>query len=130
MPASLEIIFKQVRKEQIRNKLRFGIVYESNDLIYCDTDGSFVTPNAFTQRWRKAVTRFSDETNTPVFTHHAMRSILATFYKNAGFNDLIAAKSLGHSDSNVTREFYLRPIESELTKTTNLLDERVTSNIV
>lgn len=56
MPASLETAFMQARKEQIWNKLRFGVVYENNELKYCNPDGSFVTLNAFTQR--KAITSF------------------------------------------------------------------------
>jgi len=60
--------------------------------------------------WRKATKRFEKATGILSFTHHAMRSTLATFFKSHGFNDIIATKSLGHGNSQITHDFYLRPL--------------------
>jgi integrase len=125
IPETLISILKQTRIKQLETKLNLGGNYNSNDLIVCLDNGNFITPSSFTHMWSKATEDFSKETGIKKFTHHALRSSIASFYKANGFNDLVAAKSLGHNDPNVTREFYLRPLESELNKAVMILDEQL-----
>ena len=125
MPDTLIPILNEARIRQLENKLKCGAEYKSNDLIICLDNGDFITPSSFTHIWRRATKAFSKETGIKEFTHHALRSSIASFYKASGFNDLVAAKFLGHSNPNVTREYYLRPVESELNKAAMLLDEQL-----
>ncbi len=125
IPETLIPILKEERKTQLENMLRYGSSYNKNDLIICYENGDFIKPSAFTHMWIRATKAFSKETGIKEFTHHSLRSSVASFYKASGFNDLVAAKSLGHSSPDVTREYYLKPVESELNKAANLLDEQL-----
>jgi hypothetical protein len=52
----------------------------------------------------------------PVFrcTQHAIWNTLASFFMAYGLSDMVALKSLGHSSTQVTQDYYLRLVETEL----------------
>jgi integrase len=130
VPDSLITVLKKVRLEQARMKLMMGEAYHDNDLIVCRKDGSFYNPNGFTASWRKATKKFEQATGIPSFTHHAMRSTLASFYTANGLSDIVASKSLGHSSTQVTQDYYLRPVEAELQRAAQMVEERVMRRII
>ena len=130
VPDSLITVLKKIRLEQARMKLRMGEAYNDNDLIVCRKDGSFYNPNGFTASWRKATRKFEEATGIPNFTHHAMRSSLASFYTANGLSDTVASKSLGHSSTQVTQNYYLQPVELELQRAAQMMEEKVIRRII
>jgi integrase len=51
VPENIISYLKKSRKNQLENKLFFGIGYVDYDLVYCNPDGNPVTPHAFNHRF-------------------------------------------------------------------------------
>lgn len=63
------------------------------------------------------------------FTHHAMSSTLASFYIANGLSQTVASKSLRYSSTQVTQDYYLRPVESELQKAADMINDNVMGRV-
>ena len=65
-------------------------------------DGSPITPDAMTRKWRRFVQRYG----LPDIRLHDLRHSNATALIQAGVNPRVVQQRLGHSDVNITLNTY------------------------
>jgi integrase len=109
IPDSIINQLKQAKKKQLENKLFFGTEYNEYDLVYCNHDGSIVSPHAFNHR-------FSNTLKAKGLEHmrvHDLRHTNASLMLSQGVSMKVASERLGHTTIGITMDLYSH-IDEEL----------------
>ena len=102
VPDNILTCLKQVRREQMENKLFFGREYQDYDLIYCNPDGSPVTPNSFNHRFDEALKK----AGLKHVRVHDLRHTNASLMLSQGVPMKVASERLGHTTIGITMDLY------------------------
>lgn len=95
---------------QAEHRERLGDLYVDHGLVWADPDGAPMRPDAVTKRCRALITTAGIPDATPKTLRRGAASMLAA----AGLPLELIAIVLGHADTQVTRDHYLRGLRSTL----------------
>ena len=84
----------------------FGSGYEDGDLLFCQPDGSPLSPNAFTQTFDRLV----KSSGQPRIRLHDLRHTHATLALQAGIHSKVVSEQLGHATVSITLDTYSQAI--------------------
>ncbi len=109
VPESIISYLKQVKKKQLENKLFYSTDYVDYDLVYCNPDGTPVSPHAFNHRFSKTLKRKGLEH----MRVHDLRHTNASLMLSQGVSMKVASERLGHTTIGITMDLYSH-IDEEL----------------
>jgi integrase len=96
------------RREQRREKLRWGPAWTNTGLVFTREDGTAWRPERVTQIFAALVKK----TKVPVITLHGLRHTHATLALAAGVHPKVVSERLGHSTVSLTLDVYSHAIPS------------------
>ena len=98
LPPSAVAMLKQHRKDQLELRLQLGLgKHEDDALVFCNLDGSPISPNSFSVMWGRAV---------PEATFHSLRHTHASALIAAGKDVVTISRRLGHAKPTITLNVY------------------------
>ena len=92
----------KARCQYLMDKMALGGRFKDNDLVVRQKDGSPITPDAMTRKWRRFIKMY----DLPDIRLHDLRHSNATALIQAGVNPSVVQQRLGHSDVNITLNTY------------------------
>jgi integrase len=108
LPALAVDMLTEHRKAQLKLRLQLGMgKLESEALVFCNHDGSPISPNYFSIMWSRAVTR----AGLPKRTFHSLRHSHASALIRAGLDVVRVSRQLGHSKPTITLATYAHEFE-------------------
>lgn len=93
---------KSAREQYLRDKAKYGKGFQDLNFIIRQNDGSPISPNAMTRKWR----RFIESNDLPSIRLHDLRHSNATALIQAGVSPKVVQQRLGHADVNITLNTY------------------------
>ncbi|MBN8199177.1 tyrosine-type recombinase/integrase [Cytobacillus pseudoceanisediminis] len=93
---------KQQRKKNIIIKLKYGSVYNDNDLVVCTNTGKPINPRNLLRSFNSIITK----ENLPKIRFHDLRHTHASLLLLQGENIKLISERLGHSSVKVTLDTY------------------------
>ena len=103
-----EMPIHEHRKAQLELRLQLGIGKpEAAALVFCNHDGSPISPNYFSIMWSRAVAR----AGLPKRTFHSLRHSHASALIRAGLDVVRVSRQLGHSSPTITLGTYAHEFE-------------------
>lgn len=102
LPASVISLFKDLRKQQMENRLFMAERYEENNLVFCQENGKPVDPANLTCRFR----RLADMAGLPDLRFHDLRHTHASLMLAAGEQLHVVQQRLGHEKPSTTADIY------------------------
>ena len=123
---TVEKVLKSAKKSQNENRLKYGALYNSNNMVFTHEDGSFLDHHYFTNM----VAKINRETNIN-FSMHTFRHTHATMLLQAGANMKDVQTRLGHADISTTMNIYVQDTEESKKKALDKFNDYIekTSNI-
>jgi integrase len=101
-------VLSQHRKEQLELRLQLGMGKpDSEALVFCNVDGSPISPNYLTLMWSRAVKR----AGLPKVTFHSLRHSHASALIRARLDVVRVSRQLGHSKPTITLSIYAHEFE-------------------
>jgi integrase len=108
LPASAVDSLKAHRKAQLESRLAIGLgKLEPHSLVFCQLDGSPMSPDNLSRDWRRAVKAFK----LPDVMFHALRHSHASALIASGVDVLTVSRRLGHGTPVVTLTTYAHLFE-------------------
>ncbi|WP_236777872.1 site-specific integrase [Anoxybacter fermentans] len=108
LPDSVVNILKKIKKEQAQNRLLLGESYKNEyNLVFTNTDGSPITPDAIRHRFNRVKEKSSIDVR-----FHDLRHTHATLMLEAGIHPKIVQERLGHSSITITMDTYSHVLPS------------------
>jgi len=108
LPAFAVDMLNEHRKAQLELRLQLGMGKpESEALVFCNHDGSPISPNYFSNMWSRAVAR----AGLPKRTFHSLRPSHASALIRAGLDVVRVSRQLGHSKPTITLATYAHEFE-------------------
>ena len=106
-PFALDVL-SRYRKKQLELRLQLGMGKPNSDaLVFCNLDGSPISPNYFSIMWSRAVKR----AGLPDVTFHSLRHSHASALIRAGLDVVRVSRQLGHSKPMITLSIYAHEFE-------------------
>lgn len=102
LPKDVTELLKAHRKEQLKEKLKNGHLYEDQDLIIATKIGTPVYPRNLSRQWYNLL----EKANVPAIRFHDLRHTHATLMLKQGIHVKIVSERLGHSNISVTLDTY------------------------
>ena len=93
---------RSVHVAQARERLRLGVGYADEDLVFCQVDGRPHHPDYFSREWDRRVKRHGMKR----IRLHDLRHTYATLALSAGVPAKVVADRLGHSSVMITLDLY------------------------
>ncbi len=98
MPSSAVAMLDRHRREQLELRVKLGMGKPAADaLVFCNHDGSPISPNSFSVMWGRAV---------PEATFHSLRHTHASALIAAGKDVVTVSRRLGHAKPTITLNVY------------------------
>lgn len=94
-------VLQKLQKEQKKNKLKLGSIYNDQNLVFCNEDGSLLTFGQLRHRYDKIKKAAGIK-----ITFHALRHNVATKLLEEGTSPWEIGKFLGHIDSRQVETTY------------------------
>jgi integrase len=108
LPVFAVDMLAQHRKAQLELRLQLGMgKHEPDALVFCNHDGSPISPNYFSIMWRRVVMR----EGLPKVTFHSLRHSHASALIRAGLDVVRVSRQLGHSKPTITLATYAHEFE-------------------
>jgi integrase len=108
LPAFAVDMLNEHRKVQLELRLQLGMGKpDSEALVFCNHDGSLISPNAFSVMWHRTVA----QAGLPKRTFHSLRHSHASALIRAGLDVVRVSRQLGHSNPTVTLSTYAHEFE-------------------
>lgn len=95
-------MFKWIKTKQKRNKLKLGPVYQDNDLVFANEDGTPINIDYVSREFGRLVKRL----DIPYVSFHDLRHTHATLLLQQGEHPKIVSERLGHSSISITMDTY------------------------
>ena len=119
MPPKLEMIFREAKEAERRNRSLFGDDYIQNDYVFKWDNGKPYSPDYVTHKFKKILKKY----NLPEIRFHDLRHSCASIMIEMGCNLKDVQTWLGHADIQTTGNVYghltndhLKNIGDELSK--------------
>jgi integrase len=108
LPSWAVAMLEQHRKDQLELRLRLGLGKPGADaLVFCNHDGSPISPNYFSIMWGRAMKAHG----FPGKTFHSLRHSHASALIRAGLDVMRVSRQLGHSKPSTTLTTYTHEFE-------------------
>lgn len=103
LPPSAVTVLREHRVKQMELRLALGLgKLEPDALVFCELDGSPLSPRALTGAWRTACVSLK----LPLVMFHALRHTHASALIAAGLDVVTISRRLGHANPTVTLNTY------------------------
>ena len=120
LPQSAVAKLSQHRKEQLELRMALGMGKpESDALVFCNHDGTPISPNSVSVTWGTAVSR----AGLPDVTFHACRHSHASALIAAGIDVVSVSRRLGHSSPVITLGTYAHLFQSTDTRAAEAIEK-------
>ena len=93
---------KSAKTQYLADKIMYGAGFQDLNFIVRKKDGSPMSPDAMTRKWRRFITSH----DLPDIRLHDLRHSNATALIQAGVNPRVVQQRLGHSDVSITLNTY------------------------
>jgi integrase len=104
LPSSAVDMLGQHRRAQLELRLQFGMgKHEPDALVFCNYDGSPISPNYISKIWRMAIAKVP---GLPRVSFHSLRHSHASALIAAGIDIVKVSRRLGHSSPVITLSTY------------------------
>ncbi|WP_164522337.1 tyrosine-type recombinase/integrase [Halocella sp. SP3-1] len=112
--------FKKLNALQNKCKLTYGdsYNYEDGDLIFCNDDGTRLSPDTPTHQMQRLV----EGTELEGYTPHMLRHTHATLMLENGTAIKVVQERLGHSTSRTTNDIYVHATETMQKEAADMFD--------
>lgn len=104
-PESLDML-KQWKKEQLRIRMKNGLIWQDTGFIFTKDDGTVMHPDSITD-W---LGKFSKEEDLPHIHPHLFRHTAASTLIANGIDLVTTAAEMGHTDATTTAKIYAHQI--------------------
>lgn len=108
IPSDMTELLKQYHKEQLKQKLLLGDLWQNTDRVFTNDIGGNVSPCFFSTQFKKFLKRH----NLPDIHIHTLRHISATLLIANGVDIATVSNRLGHSDKSTTLNIYTHAIKA------------------
>lgn len=95
-------VLKKHKVKQNLEKLKYGGVYQDNNLVFAQETGAFIHPSAVNALFL----RFTRQMGMPQIRFHDLRHTHATILLGMGVNPKLVSERLGHSSVQITLDTY------------------------
>jgi integrase len=103
-------VLEEIRKEQEQLRALFGDKYKTElDLVFCQSDGSFIRPDVVT----KAARRLAKQAGLAGVSLHTLRHSHGSQLLSLGVPLPTVSKRLGHANVNVTATIYAHALPND-----------------
>jgi integrase len=90
------------RKRQLEEHLAAGELWQENDLVFCQEDGTVLHPDRFSRAFTRAVRN----SGLPRIRMHDLRHTWASLALQAGIHPKVVSERLGHATTSITLDLY------------------------
>jgi integrase len=97
------------REEQKQDEINFGSDYCNNDLIFCQPNGAFYSPDHVGTRTKALLSR----AGYPKFSLHSLRHSHASILLGNGTPLAVVSERLGHANQNITLGVYSHSLPAD-----------------
>jgi integrase len=105
---ALEVL-KEHRTEQDRHRALFGARYIDNNLIFCQPDGNYYSPDRLGAR----VVELMRKVGLHGVSLHSLRHSHASILLSNGVPTAVVSQRLGHADQNITLSIYSHALPAD-----------------
>jgi site-specific recombinase XerD len=116
---------KRHKAKQGEDKLKYGEVYQDQDLIFASPLGDPIDPNVFYHNFCRKLKKAKLEH----VSFHSLRHSVATLLLEEGVNLKIVSELLGHASVGVTGDIYSFVTQDTKKGTANLLESIIGSSL-
>jgi integrase len=103
-------VLKEHRAEQDHDRVLFGAKYADNNLIFCQPDGSYYSPDRLGARVVEAMRKVGLDR----VTLHSLRHSHASILLSKGVPVPVVSQRLGHADQNITLSIYSHALPADM----------------
>lgn len=103
LPAMLKPILKDLIKENMKNRLKYGELYYDNNLIFCKENGDYLDNKKPNRHLKMALKRAEVESD---IHYHSLRHIFITNCLSKDINPRTVMDWVGHTDIKMTMLVY------------------------
>lgn len=114
---------KQHKIRQNSERLEIGELWQNNDLIFCQEDGSPINPNSFRRRFARLLERIG----LPAKRFHDLRHTFASILLSEGEDIKRIQDMLGHANPRITLETYSHVMPGKKRETANKISSIISS---
>ncbi|MBQ8904448.1 MAG: site-specific integrase [Oscillospiraceae bacterium] len=111
---------KFAKEKYMKDLAEYGKGFQNLGFIIRQDDGSPISPNAMTRKWRRFLNRNED---LPKIRLHDLRHSNATALIQAGVSPKVVQQRLGHADVNITLNTYTHVLPEMDIEAAKKLDE-------
>jgi integrase len=105
---ALEVL-KEHRAVQLGDRELYGAAYKPNDLVFCQLDGSFYSPDRLGARVVEAMRKVGLQG----VSMHSLRHAHASSLLSKGVPISVVSERLGHGDQNITLSIYSHALPAD-----------------
>lgn len=116
---SLIHMLKEHYRRFLKIKLEYGIGYNKDDYVICQSNGLPYKPYSFTKKFRKLL----EKNNLEHIRLHDLRHLNASIMLSQGISPKVAQQRLGHSDFSTTMNIYSHVMKSVENEAAQKLDD-------
>jgi integrase len=102
-------VLGQHRVEQQLDRTMFGADYASHNLIFCQPNGQYYSPDRLGAR----VVELMRDVGLQAVTLHSLRHSHASILLSKGVSAAVVAERLGHADQNITLSIYSHALPAD-----------------
>lgn len=102
LPATVISLFREIKKQQLENRLFMADKYQENNLIFCQENGKAIDNSNLTRRFR----RLADANGYEDLRFHDLRHTHASLMLAAGEQLHVVQQRLGHEKPSTTADIY------------------------
>jgi integrase len=102
-------VLKEHRAQQERHRAMFGSKFANHDLIFCQPDGSYYSPDRLGAR----VVEMMKKIGLDGVTLHSLRHSHASILLSKGVPVPVVSQRLGHADQNITLSIYSHALPAD-----------------
>lgn len=124
IPKTLIKELKSYQIKQMKNRLKLGTLYQENNMVCCNNDGTFINPKSFSRKFHSLLTT----NNLPLVRFHDLRHSHASLLVKLGVQPKVISERLGHSNISITMDLYSHVYEETDKEVANMFEKLIVSN--
>lgn len=118
-------VLKQHKINQMKNKMRYGELYQENNMVCCYEDGRLFNPKRFSAKFHELL----EKNNLPIIRLHDLRHSHASLLVKLGIQPKEISQRLGHSNIGITMDLYSHLYEETDRKVADMFEKLITANL-
>lgn len=121
IPETLVKELKKCKIKQWRNKLKMGGLYQENNMVCCNNDGTLINPKSFSRKFHRLLVI----NKLPLIRFHDLRHSHASLLVKLGIQPKIISERLGHSNINITMDLYSHVYEESNKEVASMFEKLI-----